>query len=173
MNIYQTWYMITTSVIVNVRHITTYMLCFPVTNGAICSGSAKCSVYFTSIQSHATGGGVILARRSYSSSAVAMKWCSFEKSPLGGTGWLTLTTGNEHCNTEGIEKMTSWFSALVGKSMCICVRYMCVPASKQAYTAECNISLMDACRVYDSSCMKKSLDLCAVKVNHIRFLSTT
>lgn len=100
------------------------------------------------------GGGVILSYCIYPLSSEAFNRCSCTISPLGGISWLTLTTGNEHCNTEGIKKMTSWFSPLVGKSMCICVRYICVSVSKQAYTAECNISLMATCCVYDSSCMK-------------------
>ena len=77
--------------------------------------------------------------------------CNCNIYPLDGIRWLTLTTGNVYCNTEGIEKMTSWFSH-VGKSMCIDVR--CIHVSKQASTVECNISLMATCCVYDSSFKK-------------------
>lgn len=66
--------------------------------------------------------------------------CSCNDFPLGGMSWLTLTAENEHCNTGGIKKMTSWFYPLVGKSMCICEPYVCVSASERAHTAECNIS---------------------------------
>lgn len=86
-------------------------------------------------------------------SSKAFDCCSFNNPPLDGISWFTLTTGSEYCNTDGIKKMTSWFS-LVGKSMCTCVRYTCLSVSKQACTAECNISLMATCCVYDSTCMK-------------------
>ena len=46
------------------------------------------------------------------------------------------------------------FSSCGKVDVCICVRYICVYVSKQEHTAECNISLMAACCVYDSSCMK-------------------
>lgn len=116
-------------------------------------------VFFTIHNCVPCGSGVFLSYCTYPLSSEAFNWCSCNKSPLGGISWLTLTTGNEHCNTEGIKKMTSWFSPLVGKSMCICVRYISVSVSKQAHTAECNINVMATCCVHDSSCTR-NLRIC-------------
>lgn len=54
-------------------------------------------------------------RHPFAALTFIVRRCSCAAPSLGGSSWSTLTAGKERRNTEGTEKMTSWFSAAGGE----------------------------------------------------------